>query len=68
MYVLVIFQHTDPDYSNAYVILKTDQAALEGHGYTFTIGRGTEVGKLKLECTELGLLILVIYRRRGFFF
>lgn len=32
----------DPDYSAAYVILKTD-SDLEGHGMTFTIGRGTEV-------------------------
>jgi L-fuconate dehydratase len=35
--------HPDPDYSVAYVILHTEQAGLEGHGYTFTIGRGTEV-------------------------
>jgi L-fuconate dehydratase len=34
--------HTDPDYSAAYVILHTD-GALEGHGFTFTIGRGNEV-------------------------
>ena len=34
--------HTDPDYSAAYVILKTD-AGLEGHGLTFTIGRGNEI-------------------------
>jgi L-fuconate dehydratase len=34
--------HPDPDYSAAYVILKTD-AGLEGHGFTFTIGRGNEV-------------------------
>ena len=34
--------HTDPDYSAAYVILRTD-GDLEGHGFTFTIGRGTEV-------------------------
>jgi L-fuconate dehydratase len=34
--------HPDPDYSAAYVILKTD-ADLEGHGLTFTIGRGNEV-------------------------
>jgi L-fuconate dehydratase len=34
--------HTDPDYSAAYVVLGTD-AGLEGHGLTFTIGRGTEV-------------------------
>ena len=32
----------DPDYSAAYVILKTDEA-LEGHGLTFTIGRGNEL-------------------------
>jgi L-fuconate dehydratase len=32
----------DPDYSVAYAILRTD-AGLEGHGFTFTIGRGTEV-------------------------
>jgi L-fuconate dehydratase len=36
--------HTDPDYSAAYVILKTDHPdGLEGHGLTFTIGQGTEV-------------------------
>ncbi len=34
----------DPDYSAAYVVLRTDAAdGLEGHGLTFTIGRGTEV-------------------------
>jgi L-fuconate dehydratase len=31
-----------PDYSAAYVILKTD-TDLEGHGLTFTIGRGNEL-------------------------
>jgi L-fuconate dehydratase len=34
--------HPDPDYSAAYVVLKTD-ADLEGHGFTFTIGRGNEI-------------------------
>ena len=34
--------HTDPDDSAAYVILHTD-AAVEGHGLTFTIGRGNEI-------------------------
>jgi L-fuconate dehydratase len=34
--------HVDPDYSAAYVILETD-GGLEGHGLTFTCGRGTEV-------------------------
>ncbi|GGE15799.1 L-fuconate dehydratase [Aureimonas endophytica] len=33
----------DPDYSAAYVILKTDAEGLEGHGLTFTIGRGNEI-------------------------
>ena len=33
----------DPDYSAAYVILKTDVERLEGHGLTFTIGRGNEI-------------------------
>jgi L-fuconate dehydratase len=33
----------DPDYSAAYVILATDQPGLEGHGLTFTIGRGNEI-------------------------
>src|SRR5215467_1799436 len=34
----------DPDYSAAYVVLRTDSpAGLEGHGLTFTIGRGNEL-------------------------
>lgn len=33
----------DPDYSAAYVILETDTPNLEGHGLTFTIGRGNEI-------------------------
>lgn len=32
----------DPDYSAAYVVLETD-GPLEGHGLTFTIGRGNEI-------------------------
>ena len=32
-----------PDYSATYVILRTDSPGLEGHGLTFTIGRGNEV-------------------------
>jgi L-fuconate dehydratase len=36
--------HKAPDYSAAYVVLKTDSPdGLEGHGLTFTCGRGTEV-------------------------
>ena len=33
----------DPDYSAAYVILKTNDPKLEGHGMTFTEGRGNEL-------------------------
>ena len=32
----------DPDYSAAYAILETD-SELEGHGLTFTLGRGTQL-------------------------
>lgn len=38
----------DPDYSAAYCILETD-SAFEGHGLTFTLGRGTELCVLALE-------------------
>src|SRR4051812_40457679 len=34
--------HPDPDYSAAYVVLRTD-GGLDGHGFTFTIGRGNEI-------------------------
>ena len=40
--------HPDPDYSAAYVILKTD-SDLEGHGLTFTIGRGNEICTAAIE-------------------
>jgi L-fuconate dehydratase len=36
--------HPDPDYSAAYVVLHTDAAGGdEGHGLTFTVGRGNEL-------------------------
>ena len=36
--------HPDPDYSAAYVILRTNaRDGTEGHGLTFTIGRGNEL-------------------------
>ena len=48
----------DPDYSAAYVVIRTDDGdGLEGHGLTFTIGRGTEVvvaGVRALEPLVLG--------------
>lgn len=48
----------DPDYSAAYAILRTDGDA-EGHGFTFTIGRGNEVCVAAIEA----LTPLVLGRR-----
>ncbi|MEU1469762.1 L-fuconate dehydratase [Streptomyces sp. NPDC005761] len=44
----------DPDYSAAYVVLRTDAAdedggGIEGHGFCFTIGRGNEVMAAAIE-------------------
>ena len=39
----------DPDYSAAYIILQTNVPNLEGHGLTFTIGRGNEICCMALE-------------------
>ena len=45
--------HTDPDYSAAYVVLQTDaDDGIEGHGLTFTIGRGNEVCVAAIEALE----------------
>ncbi len=38
----------DPDYSAGYCVLETD-AGVEGHGLTFTLGRGTELCVLAIE-------------------
>jgi L-fuconate dehydratase len=40
--------HVDPNYSAAYVVLGTD-SGIEGHGLTFTIGRGNEVVAAAIE-------------------
>lgn len=39
----------DPDYSAAYVILETDRDGIEGHGLTFTIGRGNDIVCMAIE-------------------
>ena len=40
----------EPDYSAAYAILRTDHPrGLEGHGFTFTIGRGNELCTAAIE-------------------
>lgn len=41
----------DPDYSAAYVVLETD-ADIEGHGLTFTIGRGNEICVAAIEAMQ----------------
>src|SRR5881275_1379246 len=47
----------DPDYSAAYVILQTDRAdGIEGHGLTFTIGRGNELCVAAIEALSPLLL------------
>src|SRR6478609_7747065 len=40
----------DPDYSAAYIVLETDRGdGLEGHGLTFTIGRGNDIVAVAIE-------------------
>src|SRR6202171_3672111 len=47
----------DPDYSAAYVILRTDSpAGLEGHGLTFTIGRGNDLCCAAIQALSSGLI------------
>lgn len=41
----------DPDYSAAYVVLETD-GAHEGHGLTFTIGRGNDICVAAIQAME----------------
>jgi L-fuconate dehydratase len=43
--------HVDPDYSAAYVVLRTSDG-LEGHGFTFTCGRGNEVQIAAMKAME----------------
>lgn len=43
----------DPDYSAAYVVIKTDaNDGLEGHGFAFTIGRGNDVQVAAIKALE----------------
>ncbi|MCF3641084.1 fuconate dehydratase, partial [Rhizobium sp. TRM95111] len=42
----------DPDYSAAYVVLETDRPGLEGHGLTFTIGRGNDICCMAIRAME----------------
>ena len=41
-------QHKSPDYSAVYIVFQTDgETGVEGHGLTFTLGRGNELGVLE---------------------
>jgi len=46
----------DGDYSAAYVVLRTDDEALSGHGFTFTIGRGNDLCVLAARQRALPLI------------
>ncbi|MFD3451160.1 enolase C-terminal domain-like protein [Streptomyces sp. NPDC058691] len=47
----------DPDYSAAYVVLRTDAGdGLEGHGFVFTIGRGNDVQVAAIEALRPHLI------------
>jgi L-fuconate dehydratase len=47
----------DPDYSAAYLIIRTDAAdGHEGHGFVFTIGRGNEVEAAAIEALRHHIL------------
>lgn len=64
-----MFQHTDPDYSCAYVTIKL-QSGLEGYGLTFTLGRGTEIvvqAVKTLSSLVIGQVVSDIYKDFGTF-
>lgn len=61
----------DPDYSAAYVIVHTDRAdGAQGHGFTFTIGRGNELCVAAIESLApmlVGLSLDEMFRDMGAF-
>ncbi len=60
----------DPDYSAAYVVLGTDRPGLEGHGLTFTIGRGNEICCAAIEAMKhlvVGLDLAEVRKNPGAF-
>jgi len=62
--------HADPDYSAAYVVLRTE-AGDEGHGFCFTLGRGNEIEVAAIEA--LGRMVAgldigdIVRDSRGFY-
>ena len=57
----------DPDYSATYVVLHTDRPdGREGHGLTFTIGRGNELCVAAVQALAAGSVTGVIPTNRGY--
>lgn len=54
-----ILQHTDPDYSCAYVTISINDGSVVGNGLTFTCGRGTEI----VAMTVKALRFLIVGRK-----
>ncbi len=50
----------DPDYSAAYVVMRTDHPGLSGYGLVFTIGRGNEVQKAAIDALAPHVLGLAL--------
>ena len=46
----------DPEYSCVYIVLVTSEQSLEGHGFTFSIGRGNEIMQLAAETLKHKLI------------
>jgi L-fuconate dehydratase len=42
----------NPDYAAAYVVVRTDNDGLSGHGFVFTIGRGNEIELAAIRALE----------------
>lgn len=62
--------HKDPDYSAAYVILSVQGLNEQGHGLTFTLGRGTEVVVTAIKALSgivLGVKLLDVFTDFGIF-
>ena len=61
----------DPDYSAPYVILRTEDPELSGHGFAFTIGPGTEVVVAAIEALRphvMGLDATTLFADMGGFY
>ena len=61
----------DPDYSAPYVMLRTEDPGLTGHGFAFTIGPGTEIVVAAIEALRpyvLGMDARLLFSDMGAFY